>query len=102
MISILQHLTFGSLLTIQLTMSESVNKGEASYIQRNVVEFIVQAHANRFQLNQTKCKELRIGFGQNPPQFDSILIYKDPVEVVAHAKILGLYISNNLKSNKTH
>ena len=58
-----------------------------------------QALVNKFQLNERKCKELRIGFNQETPRFDLIQINDGPVEVVVNAKILGLHISNNLRWN---
>ena len=59
----------------------------------------MQAKANKFQLHEGKCKELRIGFNRNAPQFDPILINNNPIEVIESAKILGLYVSSNLKWN---
>ena len=42
------------------TMSECVERGNASTIQNAVTEFSDKAHANKFQMNEAKCKELRI------------------------------------------
>ena len=82
------------------TMSESIVKGGVRYFQNDVDEFVWQALVNKFQLNERKCKELRIGFGKETPRFDPIQINGGLVEVVIDAKILGLHISNNLKWNK--
>ncbi len=82
------------------TISEYVNKGEMSNIQSEVDEFTAQAQANKFQFNEGKCKELRIGFSSKPTQFDPISINDKSLEVVDHAKILGLHVSNDLKWNK--
>jgi hypothetical protein len=38
-------------------------------------------------------------FNRNTPQFDPILINNNPIEVVECVKLLGLYVSNNLKWN---
>jgi hypothetical protein len=57
------------------TLSESIKKGDTSYIQNEVDQFTIQGKANKFQLNQGKCKELRIGFNLNTPQFHPILIF---------------------------
>ena len=54
----------------------------------------------KFQFNEGKCKELRIGFSSKPTQFDPISINDKSLEVVDHAKILGLHVSNDLKWNK--
>ena len=72
------------------TISEYVNKGEMSNIQSEVDEFTAQAQANKFQFNEGKCKELRIGFSSKPTQFDPISINDKSLEVVDHAKILGI------------
>lgn len=55
---------------------------------------------NRLQLNSTKCKELRIHFGKEELDFSNIRINSCNLEITAHAKILGLTISNNLKWNQ--
>ena len=47
------------------TLSEAIKKGDTSYIQNEVDHFTIQAKANKFQLNEGKCKELRIGFNRN-------------------------------------
>ena len=78
------------------TLSESIRKGDTSYIQN---QFTTQSLANKFQLNEGKCKELRIRFNRNTTQFHPILINGNPIEVVECAKILGLHVSNNLKWN---
>ena len=79
------------------TLSEAIRKGDISYIQKAVDQFTTQANANKFQLNERKCKELRICFNRNTPQFDPILINNNPIEVVECVKLLGLHISSNLK-----
>ncbi len=62
------------------TISEYVNKGEMSNIQSEVDEFTAQAQANKFQFNEGKCKELRIGFSSKPTQFDPISINDKSLE----------------------
>jgi hypothetical protein len=58
-----------------------------------------QISENQFKLNETKCKELRIGFCKPRAMFDPIIVNGEILEVVDSAKILGLSISNNLKWN---
>ena len=58
-----------------------------------------QLKTSRLQLNEGKCKELRIGFNRIAPQFDPILINNNPIEVIESPKILSLYVSSNLKWN---
>ena len=42
------------------TLVESVSKNETSYMQLRVDELVRQSEADGFQLNESKCKELRI------------------------------------------
>jgi hypothetical protein len=46
-------------------------------------------------MNEAKCKELRISFAN--PQFDPVMV--NEMEIVQHAKLLGLNISSDLKWN---
>ena len=82
-----------------ITLSESVNKNGNSTLQLKVDELTEKTKADGFQLNETKCKEVRItlcraGFTANP-----IIINGKAIDVVASAKLLGLIVSNDLKSN---
>ena len=55
---------------------------------------------DKFQLNETKCKELLINFNRkNPTSFDPVVVNGMPIDIVTSAKILGLNISNDLKWN---
>ena len=81
------------------TMAECVERNEESKIQIAVTELTEKAHAHKFQLNEAKCKELRITFAKNDPQFDPILVNDKLLETVSTAKLLGLNISSDLKCN---
>ena len=50
-------------------------------------------------LNERKCKEMRISFTKSEKDFPPLMINNNPLEVVPHAKILGLNVSNNLRWN---
>ena len=52
---------------------------------------------NRVKLNSEKCKELRISFVKNEPQFAPIVVDGKELERVTSAKLLGPSISSNLK-----
>ena len=54
---------------------------------------------NKLQLNPEKCKELRIDFKRDKQDLDAINIDNVSLEVVDHAKILGLIISDSLQWN---
>ena len=54
---------------------------------------------NRVNLNGDKCKELRISFVKDEPQFAPIVVDGNELERVTGANLLGLTISGNLTSN---
>ena len=79
------------------TLSEIVPKGSCSRTQHAVSTVENWSSLNRLQLNPEKCKELRIDFKQQKQDFDPIIINNEQLQVVDHAKILGLTISENLQ-----
>ena len=83
------------------TISETVLKHEASSVQSQVDEFTRKSTANKFQLNEEKCKELQITFARPGRTFTPVYVNNKPIEVVPSAKILGIRITNDLKWN-TH
>ena len=82
-----------------LTMSEVVQKGLPSHIQEAVDSLSRQSFLHDFQLNEIKCKELRICFCKTSPTLDPVKVNGRPLEVVSSAKILGLNVSDDLKWN---
>jgi hypothetical protein len=44
------------------TMDELIEKNQGSNIQSSVTELEAKSQHNKFQLNKSKCKELRISF----------------------------------------
>ena len=81
------------------TIAEAVNRNESSKLQDTVDELARQVAADKFQLNEPKCKELRISFSRSDVILDPILINDKELECVEDAKSLGLRIWNNLKWN---
>ena len=81
------------------TMAECVERDGVSTIQNAVTEFSEKALANKFQLNESKCKELRVSFAKTDPQFEQVIVNDKPLEIVQHAKLLGLNLSSDLKWN---
>ena len=80
-------------------ISETVQKDQISHIQSTVDESVCKSKAEKFLLNERKCKETRISFTKTEQFFSLVMINNVPLEVVPHAKILGLNISDNLKWN---
>ena len=68
-------------------------------MQSRVDEFVTKSRAYGFQLNESKCKELRIPFTKLENPLEPITINNSIIEVVPSAKLLGVIISNELKWN---
>ena len=81
------------------TISEIVAKGNESKSQLITNQVIQWSIDNRVQLNNDKCKELRISFAKKSPEFNPILINGEELEIVQSAKLLGVTISHNLSWN---
>lgn len=84
-----------------ITMSESVEKNQPSKIQLAVDDLSNKSKANKSQLNETKCKELRIGFSKSDKVFDPVKVNDTDLELVDNVKLLGLNLSKDLRWN-TH
>ena len=56
------------------TIAECVDRKEVSCIQSGVEELIAKTNQNKFQLNESKCKELRISFAKAAVDFASVVI----------------------------
>lgn len=81
------------------TFAEIIQKDEISHIQATVDDLANKSRVDKFQLNDSKCKELRISFSKSNKEFDPIMVNNTSLETVEHVKILGLNVSNNLKWN---
>ena len=81
------------------SISELVEKGHASNIQNVVSDLSRQSISEGFELNESKCKELRISFARRKPDFDPLVVNGKPLEIVTGVKVLGLNISSDLKWN---
>ena len=78
---------------------EKKKKKKDSHIQSDVEELITKSNQNKFQLNELKCKELRISFAKPATVFAPIVINGEAIEVVSTVKLLGLNISSDLRWN---
>ena len=81
------------------TINEVVDKGQESCTQQVVDDLAIQAKDDGFHLNERKCKELRISFARNEPEFDPIWVNGQTLETVNSVKLVGLNISSDLKGN---
>ena len=85
------------MIRLQLKLSR---KNPVSSIQDFVDDLAEQALAIQFQLKQSKCKELRVGFTKSSTHFHPIKINASSLDVVNSAKIFGVTISHDLKWNE--
>ena len=81
------------------TLAKCVGKNATSSMQSRVDEFVTKSRADGFQLNESKCKELRISFTKSENSLEPIAINNTNIEVVPSAKLLGVMISSDLKWN---
>ena len=77
------------------TIAECVDTKKDSRIQSDVDELITKSNQNKFQLNESKCKELRISFAKPAAVFAPIVINGEAIELVSTVKLLGLNISSD-------
>ncbi|CAB3981868.1 Hypothetical predicted protein [Paramuricea clavata] len=54
---------------------------------------------NNMKLNASKTKEMRVNFSSSSPSYPPIVINNQIVNIVTHAKLPGVTISNDLKWN---
>ncbi len=78
------------------TISETILKNEVSHIKDAVDDLANQSRADKFQLNELKCKEMRISFSKVEKDLDPIILNDKVLEIVDHAKILGLRVSSEM------
>ena len=81
------------------SVAEIVKKGDCSTIQRDAELVQIWSCENKLQLNIEKCKEMIIDFKKQKDSFDPISVKGKEFDVVNHAKILGVTVSNNLLWN---
>ena len=81
------------------TMAEIVPKNQSSNIQWHVDYFAEQVSLEKFQLNEDKCKELRITVTRSNKNFNPITVNDKNFDCVTQMKILGVNLSSDLKWN---
>ena len=81
-------------------ISEIVKKDQRSAIQLEVDEVQNWTEINLAELNEDKCKELRIDFSGNSNRSNTlalIMVNNKELEIVSNGTILGLTVSSDLK-----
>ena len=82
------------------TASEVVIKGRESKAQQIADQVVHWSSENKMKFNSDKCKELRISFARNQTEFSPVIVNGKGLEVVQHAKLLGVTISSELSWNE--
>ena len=81
------------------TLCEVVPRDGISKLQDMVQQVEDWSSINMFQLNATKCKELRINFSKQKSDVDLVIANEQFFELVTSAKILGVTVTDDLKWN---
>ena len=79
------------------TLCEVVPRDGISKLQDMVQQVEDWSSINMFQLNATKCKELRINFSKQKSDVDLVIANEQFFELVTSAKILGATVTDDLK-----
>ena len=74
-------------------------KGSESKLQEALDDLSRQESIDGFQMNEAKCKELRIALSNNNQDFEPLVLNGKSLELVTSAKLLGMIISHDLKWN---
>ena len=78
--------------TSTIAISETIRKNRDGHIQVDVDTLVNRTTADKFQLNGSKCKELRINFStKNSTSSDSFVVNGMPIDLVTSAKIRHAY-----------
>ena len=83
------------------SVSEVINKGEQGKMQSLVNVINTWCIDNDMKLNQSKCKDMIISFAKDRPKLDPIFVNNHELVPVSSVKVLGTYISADMKWN-TH
>ena len=81
------------------SLSEKIMDGDISHIQDSVNEIQSWTRRSHAELNEEKCKELRIDFTRKVSSNNAFLpisINNKNIDIVDHAKVLGVILSNDL------
>ena len=80
-----------------LTFAENNTGTMQGHLQDDLHEFSKWSSSNGLNLNAKKCQALEINFSRASPHHADLKIGSDKLEYVDQAKILGLWLQNDLK-----
>ena len=79
------------------TMWEVLHSDSQSMLPSSVKACEEWSRDNNMKLNASKTKEMRVNFSFSSPSYPPIMIDNQTVNIVKHAKLLGVIVSNDLK-----
>ena len=80
-----------------LTFAENKNYADKGHLQHELDKFSDWASANGLKLNPKKCQVFEVKFGRNAPCHSDVSIGSDLLPHVDKAKILGVWLQDDLK-----
>ena len=80
-----------------LTFAENRNISRRSLIQDDLDDLVDWSNINHVKPNPLKCQAMQVCLRNSPPQVCDLTIEGEPVTFVHEAKILDLWLQNNLK-----
>ncbi|XP_072050129.1 uncharacterized protein [Amphiura filiformis] len=80
-----------------LTFAENRKIGEKGGLQDDLNDFSEWARINQLKLNPSKCQALEICFNKSAPLHADLMIGSKKLSYVNKAKVLGVYLQNDLK-----
>ena len=83
-----------------LTLAENRTHPASSKLQEVLDDFSKWTTDNKLSLNLTKCQALQVCFKTDVPPPTVLKINDTPLDYVSEAKILGIWIQDNLKWDK--
>ena len=80
-----------------LTFAENRNPKVKGNLQTDLKNFEDWSETNCLKLNPSKCQALQINFGKTEPPFSDLKIGSESLAYVEKAKVLGMWLQNDLK-----
>ena len=90
------RLSFGSNV-YDITFAENKARGDPGYHQDDLDDFVHWTKSSGLKLNLKKCQALEVNFTKTAPHHADIRIGYDKLPCVDKAKILGVWLQNNLR-----
>ncbi len=69
----------------------------SSSLQAELDDFVEWSNENKLKLNPSKCQALQVCFSKTKPQISDLRIGTEPLSYVTEAKVLGVFLQDNLK-----